>query len=123
MGIFHPHLAALHAPYLPRGVTQQEHVTGQAFDGEVFVDGADKSLLWVQNDVVVGVIRDCSSAGHSSYGSAAPSLYLQVDAISMEISPTAALSEGKPVREDFHHVVEFLPGQFSVRIGVAAQGK
>ena len=64
LGIFHPDLAAFDPADSPRSIPKQEHVTRQTFDGKVLVDRADKCLLWVEDDIVVGVIGDGPAAGH-----------------------------------------------------------
>ena len=121
LGVLHPDLASFDPANLPRGVSQQEHVAGQTLNGEVLVDGADKRFFRIKDDVVIGIVWDGPAAGHGRYGRAPPALNLQVDAVTVEIGAAPALAEGEPLRQDCHYLVELLPGQFTVGVGLPAE--
>ena len=90
VGVLHPDAAAFDAADFPGVVAQQEYVAAHTFDGEILVDGADKGILRVGDDVVIGVFRDGAAAGHGGQRGAAPPLDRAVDAIAVQVGAAPA---------------------------------
>ena len=120
LSVFHPDPAALHPPYLPRSVPQKEDIPSHAFDGKVLIHGADKSVLRVGDDVIVGVVGDGPAAGKGGYARAAAALQDIVDAVPVQESTVAALPWGEPLGKDGDDLIVLVPGQVPVRVGAAA---
>src|SRR6185436_2702678 len=60
-GVNDDHFAAGDLTDHPGSVTEQEYVAAVAFDGEILVHRADDRFLSFGNDVVLGLLVNCSS--------------------------------------------------------------
>ena len=56
--IFHAHAARLHAPDAPGRGAQQKHIAGQALDGEIFVERADRGAFRLGDHLVLRGLRN-----------------------------------------------------------------
>ena len=62
-GVFYTDAASFDAEDAVRDVAELEYVALQAFDGEVFVYCAYEGRLWLEDDLVVGVVGDGAAGG------------------------------------------------------------
>ena len=70
LGVLDADAAAFDSADFPGGVAEQKHVASHAFYCKVLVDRANKGLVGLCYDIVVGVVRNGASAGHG--GNCAP---------------------------------------------------
>ncbi len=92
MGIFDAHLAGFHTQDAVRGVAELEHITGDAFHGEVFIDAADTQALRLQQYAVIGVVGDGAAAGHGGQARPASSAQGAADGVAVQVSAADALT-------------------------------
>ena len=80
MRVLDAHDAALDAHDAIGAVAELEDVAGQAFDGEVLVDRADRLVLGLQHDLVVGGVGNGAAGGQRGQPRAAPAAQHVIDA-------------------------------------------
>jgi hypothetical protein len=59
MSILDANAAGLHAANPPRCRSKKEDISGQAFDGKVFVNCSDDRLFRFRNNVVIRILWNC----------------------------------------------------------------
>src|SRR3954470_15953703 len=70
--ILDPHHAALHALDAVGIVAELEDVALQALDRKILVHGADDVVLGLEQDLIVGIVRDRAAGGERGETRAAP---------------------------------------------------
>ena len=63
MGVLDAHHARVHLQDSPRSVAELKDIARHALDREIFVDRANERLGRLQDDAVIGIIRDGASRG------------------------------------------------------------
>ncbi len=111
--------AGLHPADLPRRRAQQEDVASHALDREIFVDGSDDVTVRLDDDVVVGVLRDRAARGDRGDARAAPRPQLAVDPVVVEVRAAAPARRRDAVGQHGEDVVVVLAGEVAIRIGRA----
>ena len=109
--VLDPHDATLDAHDAVGGVAKLEHVAGQALDGEVLVDAADRLVLGFQQHLVIGVVGDRAAGGQRGEPRTAPAAQHVVDRVVVNKSASPAAAGGKTLRQHFYHGSEVLAGQ------------
>src|SRR5262249_34223864 len=59
--VLHPNDTRIHTQDSPRCVSQLKDISSHTFDGEIFVDGAQKRFRRLENHSIIGVIRNGSA--------------------------------------------------------------
>ena len=90
--ILDPHLAALYPQNAIRGIAELEHITGDTFHGEIFVDAADVQALGFEQHAVVGVVRNGAAAGHGGQLRATPATQGATDGVAVQVGAADALT-------------------------------
>jgi hypothetical protein len=80
LGVDHAHDARLDAADPPRGAAEEEHVPLHALDRPVLVDRADRGVVGIRDDPVVGGLGDRAAGRQGREASAAPAAEHPVDA-------------------------------------------
>ena len=119
MRVLHPDDAALDAHDAVGVVAELEYVAGQALDGKVLVDAADRLVLGFQHHLVVGGVRNRAARGQCGQSRAAPAAQHVVDGIVMDQRAAPAAAGGEPLGQHVHDGGEFLARQRAVRPGAA----
>ena len=120
-GVLHADTVELDPQNAPRMQAELEDVAGQALDGEVFVHGADGRAARLQDDAVVGVLRD--GAGVEQRGHARPAARPQpaVHAVPMHERAPPPAARGEAGRQHVHDGLERCGIQVAVRPRAAQQ--
>src|ERR1051326_4955734 len=95
MSVLDSNSSGFDAPDAPRGCSQQEHITGKAFDSEVFIECADDRFFRLCNNKVVRVLRNCAARRDRGETGAAPATDDVIDLIAMKKRPASP-----PLRRD-----------------------
>ena len=82
--------AAFNPPNAPRCVAEQHDFAGHAFDGEVFVDGADDCAVGLGDYCEQGIVGNRAAAGDGGEACAAARAQLSIDLVVMHIGAVAA---------------------------------
>ena len=117
LGVFHAQAIALDAKNAVAGVAQLEDVAGEAFHGEVFVDGADDGGLRLQHHQVIGGVGDGAAGGDRGKSRIAARTQFPVDGIAMDVRTARPVPCGEAVGQHAHGGVELLAGEVAVGIG------
>ncbi len=117
MRVVDPHAAGLDAQDPIRAVAQLENVAGEAFDGEVFVDGADDLPGRLEHDLVVGVVGNRAAGGQRGQARAAPAAQHAVDRVAMHVSSAMSPARAEAFGQRAHDVEKLVARQRRVRIG------
>ena len=123
VGIFNPHRAALDTHDLVGLIAELKHIARHAFDGEIFVDGADLNRLRLEHDVVVGGIGNRAAGGHRRQRRAATAMQHIVDGVAMDVGIATAAARGVSISEHAHDFQKFFTRDVAERIGAANQCK
>jgi len=119
VGIFDAKSSGIDAQDTPGSVAELKDVAGEAFDGEVFVNCADESFAWFENDAVIGVFRDCATGGEGQQACATTSADPMVDGVMMEQRTAASAFGAESFSEHFQHLIEFVAGEVVIGHGAA----
>ena len=92
-------------------VAEQEHVARHALDGEVLVDAAHEDVLRLRDDVVVGVVRDCTAAGHRSEARAPAAGEAAVYAVAVQECAAAPAPGGESLGQHLRDLIELVAAQ------------
>ena len=123
MRVLDPDDAALDAHDAVGVVAELEDVAGQALDGEVLVDAADRVVLGFQHHLVVGGVRNRAAGGQRGQPRATPAAQHVVDGIVMDQRAAPPAAGGEPLGQHVHDGGEVLAGQSAVRPGAAQRGR
>ena len=117
--VLDPHAAALDAQDAVGAVAELEDVAGQALDGEVLVDAADRLVLGLQHHLVVGGVGDRAAGGQRGQPRAAPAAQHVVDRVAMDQRAAPAAAGGEAFGQHAHDGVEVLARESAIRPGAA----
>ena len=95
--VFHRYGAGLHAANAPRSISEEENVAAQAFDGEVFINGADHGAFRLGDHGVHRVIGNCAAAGDRGEAAAAASSEAMIHLVAMQVGAVATAAGGDAV--------------------------
>ncbi len=123
MGVFHPHLAGIDALDAVRRVPELEHVAGQALDREVFVHGADRNALRLEQHRIVGIVGDGAARGDGGELATAPATHGAAHGVAVQVGAAHSLARGVAFREHAQHRVETVARQVRIRPGLPHQRK
>ena len=98
MRILDPDDTALDPQDAVRGVAELEDVAGHALDREILVHGADRLVLGLEDDAVVGGVRDRTARGQPGQARAPPSTQYTIDAVIVDQSPAPAATGAEALR-------------------------
>ena len=84
LGIDHADRALDDAPNLPGRIAEQKDVTGDALDGEIFVDGAHEGLVGFGNDAVIAEFGNGAAVLQGCEAGRPTSAYDAVDAVEVD---------------------------------------
>jgi hypothetical protein len=105
----------------PGTIAEKKNIAGQAFDGKIFIHGADEGLTGKFDDSVVGRVRNRSAVGDRSQPRAAPGAQHAVNAVAMQIRAAAAAPGLDAFAEHFQDLIEILARQIPVGVCRADQ--
>ncbi len=121
--VLHPDPPALDAADAPGGVAEQDDVARHRLDGEVLVERADRGLVRLQHDLVVGVVRDRAARGDRGETGAAAGLELPPDRVAVQPRRVAAAPGRDALGQHVDDLVELAPVERGVGRGAAAEGE
>ena len=104
--VFNPHPAVFHSADAPRRVAQENDVTGETFNSEVFVDRSDHRPVRLGNHGIVGRLGNGAAGGNRRQTGAAPAAHPPVDPIIMDVGVPATAAGGDAGRQHFHHIIK-----------------
>src|SRR5580658_5059590 len=112
---------SLHAPYAPGSVAEQHDVAGHAFDGEVFIDCANRAAIRLGDHGEQSIVRNRAAARDRRQSRAAPRPQLAVDAIMVQVSTMASALRSNAFREHRKYFVEGLAREVAIGVGALDQ--
>ncbi len=106
--VLHPHhpTSRLDPANLPRVRAEDEDVPRHALDRPVLVDRAHQRLVRIEDDAVVGHVRDRTAVREGDDARRAPRAKNPVHAVVVEERTRATEARRGPLRERAHHLVE-----------------
>src|SRR2546428_4615734 len=119
MSIFHANTSGFHAANAPGSRSQQEHITRETLDGEVFVERADNRFFRLGDDEVICILGNGATRcdrGEPRSSSAADNI---VDLVAVKKGATAPALRSDAFREHFNDGVEISSREIAVRVCVA----
>ncbi len=121
MSVLHADAPGFHTLDAPGSGAEQEDVTRQTLDREIFIQRADYFALGLRHHGVGRGFRDraAGSNGHQTRSTPAP--HAAIHLIAMQISSVAATLRSDPIGQHGHDGVEFAALQIAIRIGAADQ--
>ncbi len=123
VGILDANAPSLDAANAPGRGAEQEDIARQAFDGEVFIDGADGGAFGLSDDEVVGILGDRAAGCDRCETRAAAAANTAVDLIAVQKRAAAATLGGDAVGEHLDHGVEIRASEMTIGIGAADEGE
>ena len=90
MGVGDRHVVAADVQDPPRRIAEQKDVARLAFDGEVFIEGADDRLLRLGDDAVRGDLGNRPAVGDGGDSGHGPGTDASADPVVMQIHLAAA---------------------------------
>ena len=91
--------SCFHAPDAIGRIAELEDVAGEAFDGEVLVDGADDHIRRLQQHLEIGIVGDGTTRGDRREPRPAPPAQHIIDLVAMDQRPTPPSRCGEAVGE------------------------
>ncbi len=117
LGVFHANTALLDAKNSVGDVAELKNIALQALDGEVLVHSADESGLWLEDDLIVGVVGNRAAGGERGEAGVAAAAELVVHGVVIDQCSMSASPGGEPVGEHTDHFIEFRTFERAIRIG------
>src|SRR5581483_876220 len=108
---------ALHTPNPPGSIAEQHDVARQAFNREVFMNGANHRTFWLLDYCEQRRLGNRSTAGDRRQPGTSPCANLVVHTIAVQICPTSAIARSKSLRQHLDNCVECFAREIAVRIG------
>ena len=96
-GVGDADIAAGHLQDQPRRVAELEDVAGVALDREVLVERADEGVVGIEDDAVVGDLRDGAARGLGEQPGAAAAAHHAVDLVAVQQRGATAAAGGEAV--------------------------
>ena len=98
-----------------RRVAELEHVTGEAFDREILVHRADEVPRRLEDDVVIGRVRNRTTGGKRGQPGAAAAAQHVVHRIPVHVGRAMAVPRREAVGERANDVEIFVVGELRIR--------
>ena len=107
MRVQNPNFARANTLDFVRAVAELEDVAGEAFNREIFIQGANKNFGRFENYTIVTRVRNRAAICDRRQARAASATDAPVHRIVMQISSAASTSCRESFRKHAHHFIEF----------------
>ena len=91
-----------------------ENVARETFNGEVFVNCADKSFRWLEHYPIISVVWNCTAGGQRSEPRTAPATQTTIHGIMMNQGRASPALGAKTFGDHLDDTVEFFARQISI---------
>ena len=96
-----------------------EDITGHTFNGEVFIQGSDKSVGRFENDVKIKIVGNGAAGNQRGQSCAFAAAQAFVHHVVVKIGAPAPVASGETVGQHGYDFIELAAGEVTVRISVA----
>ena len=116
LGVFHSYLSPLNPADFPRGVSQEENISGHAFNREILVDRAHEGFIRFGDDIIVSVVGNGPAIGQGGDSGSPTASKQAVHPIPVQKRSGAAQSGSETLGQPVNHLVKPLPWQFPIGV-------
>src|SRR5581483_4766354 len=117
MGVFDSDLALFNFDDLPGSIPQLKDIALHTFNREIFVDGSDYCLAWLEDYLIISGVRNRSTGCDCRQSRSAPTAQTMIDHIVMQIGAAATATGAESFGKHPHNFIESGSGQVSIWIG------
>ena len=121
MCILDSNCPSLDSEHAPRRVSELEHVSRHALDGEVLVHGADEGSLGLQQDSIVRRFRNGTARSQGQHPGTAPAAKSLIYSVIVNQRSATPAPGGESLGDHLDDLVELLASKLTVGIGATHQ--